>query len=200
LRARLIAEPTLVGRKREIERLMQYFELILNKKGVTVFVCGEAGVGKTRLVNEFLEIVKKKGATILVGQCLSRVNIPYFPFREALSTHISTLRDEKVKSIVKKHLRTTEWLKDSEATGELRKRELFSTPKIDKDRTFQAVAEFFLYLSKQEPIILFMDDLHLADQLSLSLLHYLSRKCRNSRLLIIGTSLLFMVIVLFPTF
>ena len=151
MKSRLVAEPTLVGRKQEIERLMQYFGLILNKKGVTVFVCGEAGVGKTRLVNEFLEIVKKKGATILVGQCLSRVNIPYFPFREALSTYISTLRDEKVKSIVKKHLRATGWLKDSEATSELRKRELFSTPKIDKDRTFQAVAEFFLYLSKQEP-------------------------------------------------
>ena len=41
---------------------------------------------------------KKKGAIILVGRCLSKVNIPYFPFREAFDAYISTISDEKAKS------------------------------------------------------------------------------------------------------
>ena len=187
MKLKFLAEPALVGRKQEIKQFMQYFRLILDGRGITVFICGEAGVGKTRLANEFLKLAKKRGATVLVGRCLSKVNIPYFPFREALNSYMSALSDEKAKSMVKKWLRATGWLKDSEVSSESKKRELFSTPRIDKDRTFQAVAEFFLYLSKRKPVVLFMDDLHLADQLSLSLLHYLSRKCRNSRLLIIGT-------------
>jgi len=166
---------------------MRYLNLVLDGRGITVFICGEAGVGKTRLANEFLNLAEKKGVTILVGRCLSKVNIPYFPFREAFDAYISTISDEKAKSIVKKQLRATGWLKGLEVTGGLKERELFSTPKIDKDRTFEAAAGFFLHLSKREPVILFIDDLHWADQLSLSLLHYLSRKCKNSRLLIIGT-------------
>ena len=166
---------------------MRYLNLVLDGRGITVFICGEAGVGKTRLANEFLSLARKKGATILAGRCLSKVNIPYFPFREAFNMYISTISDEKAKSMVEKQLRVTGWLRGSEVTSELKERELFSTPKIDKDRTFEAVAGFFLHLSKREPVILFIDDLHWADQLSLSLLHYLSRKCRNSRLLIIGT-------------
>jgi len=187
LKPKVLTELPLVGRNREINQLMQYFNLVLGGREITVFICGEAGVGKTRLANEFLNLVRKRGATILVGRCLSKANIPYFPFREALNAYVSAISDEKAKFVVKKQLSATGWLEDSEVMGESKNRELFSTPRIDKDRTFEAVARFFLHLSKQNPVILFIDDLHWADQLSLTLLHYLSRKCKNSQLLILGT-------------
>jgi len=155
-------------------------------KGTTVFICGEAGVGKTRLVNEFLALAKKMGAKILSGWCLSEAAIPYFPFTEAFNTYIPTISNEKAKSNVKKELGITGWLKGPEFARESKARELFLTPEIERDRTFEAVASILLQLAAQEPLILFLDDLHWADHLSLALLHYLARKCKNSRLLIIG--------------
>ena len=156
-------------------------------KGATIFACGEAGVGKTRLVNEFLNQAKKKGAKILQGYCLSEVDIPYSPFTEAFNTYMSAMSDEKAKSSVTKQLGITGWLRGSGITREAKVSELFSTPEIERDRTFEAVARVLLQLSTQEPLILFLDDLQWADHLSLAILHYLARKCRNSRLLIIGT-------------
>ena len=79
--SRLPAEPALVGRDREIRQLTQHLNSTLNGKRTTVFISGEAGVGKTRLVNEFLNLAKKKGAGIFAGWCLSEANIPYFHFR-----------------------------------------------------------------------------------------------------------------------
>ena len=185
--SRLPAEPALVGRDHEIEQLTQHLHSALNGKGTTVFISGEAGVGKTRLVNEFLNLAKKKGAGIFAGWCLSEANIPYFSFREAFNTYISTINDGKAKSVISKQLRTTGWFEDSESTQESEKHEPYLTPQIERDRTFEAAARVLLQLSAQEPLILFLDDLHWADPLSLALLHYLSRECRNSRLLIIGT-------------
>lgn len=188
MKSRLPAKPVLVGRGLEIKLLRQHLDSALNGKGTTVLICGEAGVGKTRLVNEFLNLAKKMGIKILKGWCLSgAVPPPYFPFTEAFNTYMSTVSDDKAKSAMTKHLGITGWLKDPEFTRESKARELFSTPKIQRDRTFEAVARVFLQLSVKEPLILFLDDLHWADHLSLALLHYLSRKCRNSRLLIIGT-------------
>jgi len=177
----------LVGRDREIEQLTRYLHSALNGKGTTVFISGEAGVGKTRLVNEFLTIAKKKRARILAGWCLSEANIPYFSFREAFSSYLSTIGDRKKKSVILKQLRTTGWFEDQDFTQEHGKHEPYLTPEIQRDRTFEVTARVLLQLSAKEPLILFLDDLHWADHLSLALLHYLSRECRDSRLLIIGT-------------
>ena len=185
--SRLPAEPKLVGRDHEIEQLAQYLHSALNGNGAAVFISGEAGVGKTRLVSEFLTLAKKKGAGIFAGWCLSEANIPYFPFREAFNSYISAMSYGKTKSVISKQLRTTGWLEDSEFAQEPKIHEPYLTPQIERDRTFEAAARVLLQLSTQEPLILFLDDLHWADPLSLALLHYLSRECRDSRLLIIGT-------------
>ncbi|UCB60385.1 MAG: tetratricopeptide repeat protein [Candidatus Bathyarchaeota archaeon] len=207
MKSGLPAEPALVGRDQEIHLLRQNLDSALNGHGTTVFICGEAGIGKTRLVNEFLIFAKKMGVKTLSGSCLSGAAIPYFPFTEAFNTYVSTTDDEKEKSAITKELGITEWLKGSEYSRELAARrlgiaewlkgpeyprdsltkELLSAPQIERDRTFEAVARVFLQLSTKDPLIFFLDDLQWADQLSLALLHYLSRKCINTHLLIIGT-------------
>jgi len=80
-----LAEPVLIGRERELEGLQQYVDLALQGKGTTVFISGEAGSGKTRLVTEFLSSTRqKREITELSGWCLSNSGVPYFPFIEAL--------------------------------------------------------------------------------------------------------------------
>jgi len=187
LKPRLPAEPALIGREQQFEQLLQHLDSAFNGQGTTVFIGGEAGVGKTRLVNEFLSVAKKRETNLLCGWCLSEAAVPYFPFTEAFDTCISTISDAKMKMAMKKHLGIAGWLRGPEIDRESKARELFLTPEIERDRTFEAVATALLQLSAHKPTILFLDDLHWADHLSLALLHYLARKCRNSRLLIIGT-------------
>jgi len=187
LKSGVRAEPVLVGRDGEIKQLKLCLDSALSGKGTTVLIHGEVGVGKTRLVNEFLSLAKKMGTKVLFGWCLSEAAIPYFPFTEAFKGYESTISDEKARLTMTKQLGITGWLKGPEFARESKTRELFSTPEIDRDRTFEAVARTLLQLSDQEPLILFLDDLHWADRLSLALLHYLARKCKKSRLLIIGT-------------
>lgn len=183
----LLSEPALVGRGQEIRQLRQHLDSALAGKGTTVFIGGEAGVGKTRLVNEFLKQAEETGIKVLSGWCLSEATITYFPFMEAFNAYMPTIINEKTRSTVTKQLGITGWLRGPERPSEPEAREPFLTPTVERDRTFEAAARALLQLSAQEPLILFLDDLHWADHLSLALIHYLSRKCRNSRLLIIGT-------------
>ena len=83
-------DPTLVGREKEINQLMKQLDIVLTGKGTVLFISGEAGVGKTRLVNEFLNIVKEnQNIRIFTGWCLSEAAIPYFPFIEAFNQYFS---------------------------------------------------------------------------------------------------------------
>jgi predicted ATPase len=81
-----------------------------------------------------------------------------------------------------KHLGIMGWLKGPQ-TPEPKP---LSDPRMERDRTFAKVAQIFLQLSSVLPLVLFLDDLQWADPLSLALINYLARKCRDSRLLIIG--------------
>jgi len=83
LKPALLAEPILVSRECELEQLHSLLDLATKGEGNTVFVSGEAGVGKTRLVNEFLQSAKKQTVTCLTGWCFSNAADPYFPFFEA---------------------------------------------------------------------------------------------------------------------
>jgi predicted ATPase len=62
-----LEEPILVGRENELEELLAAFNSAISGKGTTIFVSGEAGCGKTRITNEFLEIARKKDITVLSG-------------------------------------------------------------------------------------------------------------------------------------
>ena len=84
----VLSEPVLVGREKEIEKLKRSLDSVLSGKGKTVFISGKAGSGKTRLINEFMNITRKRETTILFGWCLSNTTLPYFPFIEAFSSNI----------------------------------------------------------------------------------------------------------------
>jgi tetratricopeptide (TPR) repeat protein len=79
-----LQQPELVGRKEELEKLSQALEEAVGGRGSTTFVCGEAGIGKTRLVSETISKAEKGGAMILRGWCLPDCLEPLMPVKEAL--------------------------------------------------------------------------------------------------------------------
>src|SRR5680860_1034467 len=69
-----------VGRRAEIERLETVWAAVEDDRRQVVFVGGEPGVGKTRLVVEVAAALRKHGATVLWGACREEFNTPYRPF------------------------------------------------------------------------------------------------------------------------
>ncbi|MGM0510473.1 MAG: tetratricopeptide repeat protein [Thermoplasmatota archaeon] len=77
-------EPDLIGREQEISRLRDFLEEARKGNGSTVFISGEAGVGKTRLVEDLVSKVKETDIEIVKGWCLADNIEPLMPVREAL--------------------------------------------------------------------------------------------------------------------
>ena len=84
-----VKRPVFVAREQELEKLGKFFEAALARKGRVAFVTGEAGSGKTALVQEFARHAQESQADLVVaaGSCNAQAGVgdPYLPFREVLS-------------------------------------------------------------------------------------------------------------------
>src|SRR5207247_5298533 len=81
----------LIGRARELGVLTELFTQVKNGRGQVVFVAGDAGLGKSRLLLEFQRTLAERGedATWLEGQCISfGQSIPFLPLIEQLRRNV----------------------------------------------------------------------------------------------------------------
>lgn len=176
----------LVGREEECTRLAGVLEEVHQGQGRLVFVVGEVGIGKTRLVKEMIE---RAGPDLhlLMGRCYeAQVMQPYQPLVEALRSGLP--------SIVLESLQISDlWLREvSRLVPELGER-LPNLPlnvpldaSQERNRLFEGVTRFLIGLSRQRSTVLFLDNLHWADQSTLQLLHYLARNTLRERVLLLG--------------
>jgi predicted ATPase len=167
LRSKILVQPVLVGRERELEELYRHLDLAREGKGTTVFISAEAGIGKTRLMQEFLKVAKKEKDIIsITGWCLPNAEVPYFPFIEAFNGYYSTLRKNG-----KEELESNPLLQSLESTWQLQ----HLSPQAIKDQTFLTVARIIRQIATQRPIVLLLEDIQWADSASLALIHYIAR-------------------------
>ena len=186
----LVAEPGFVGRKAEIKTLSTCLTSALNRKGIVVFISGEAGTGKTRLVKEFLRSAQEEEVTIIKGWCLGNASVPYFPFIEAFRNYSN--RPNNVKKPLPPHKTKREFenatralLKPTHLKGQEGQEK--PSPNVWKDITFVSIGKALQSLSEFQPVIFFIDDIQWADSASLSLLQYISRVLTSERVLVIAT-------------
>ena len=184
LKAAVLTEPALVGRKRELEELTRCFEAAAVGKGTTILISGEAGSGKTRLANEFLNVaLHGKDFAALTGWCLDNVAVPYFPFIEAFKYYFATAERNTRRKEVREINAWLTGLKQSQEYGRYRN----LSPQAWKDLTFTAVDKALSFISAKKITILFIEDLHWADSASLGLLHYISRSITSKKILVLTT-------------
>lgn len=77
-------QPKMVGREDELKQLQAYLDKAVDGEGNTLFISGEAGIGKTRLVNELKQIAQSRGFQILSGNCMYESLTPFMPVMDAL--------------------------------------------------------------------------------------------------------------------
>ncbi|MEJ7715065.1 MAG: AAA family ATPase [Thermoleophilaceae bacterium] len=162
-----------VGRANELERLEA---LRLSESRRVIAVAGEPGIGKTRLVSEFVGRAEADGALVLFGRCDEETLVAYQPFIEALRGYVSGCPVEQLRRQV-----ADAGPELSRILPALRRRlpDLPEPPRSESEterfRLFELVAGFLARIEASAPLVLVLDDLHWADRPTLSLLRHLSR-------------------------
>jgi DNA-binding SARP family transcriptional activator len=178
-----------VGRNEEHTQLVKAFFAARRGQTQAVIVCGESGIGKTRLVQEFAQWARGQGAELLVGQAFETGGrLPFQPLTDALraALEVENAPDDLLADL---------WLVElSHLLPELRERypDLPNpTPAGPGDaaRLFEAIARLGQALAARAPLLLLIDDLQWADAASLDLIHYLARRWRAAQTpaLLLGT-------------
>ncbi len=153
----------LVGRDDELARLAGVLEGARRGQARAVLLAGDAGVGKTRLLDEVAVRAAADGMTVVTGHCvdLGDVGLPYLPFTEVLGRLAA---DERFAAVVAGRPAVgrllgggTDAMRDADA----------------RLRLFEGVAELLAEVADVAPLLLVLEDLHWADQSSRDLLRFL---------------------------
>ena len=96
-------QPELIGREKELKILTEALDSAISGEGSTMLVSGEAGIGKSRLIEEFLTFAKTKDIKVLSGGAVSDVARPFSIFTEALGEEVegSLFEEQEHKSFIK---------------------------------------------------------------------------------------------------
>jgi DNA-binding CsgD family transcriptional regulator len=155
--------------------------------GTTVVIGGEAGIGKTRLVEEFARGVAARGGTVLTGSCLpsSGRATPYAPFVEALRASIRTVEPGRLPALLGPGRRELARLLPELETGTAAPVATIDPDVHGQARLFEAVLAFLERVSRHDPCLVVVDDLQWADEGTRELLPFLLRNTRTSRILFV---------------
>ncbi len=158
----------LVGREREQTALGSVLSRMLAGHGSVVLVSGEAGIGKTTLVESVCRDAVAQDAIVLAGHCYDLiVTPPYGPWLEITLEYRPRQGWPALPAFIN----------DRHALDDL----------SGQDALFEQVWGFYADLSDKQPLVLVLEDLQWADAPSLELLRFFGRHASNRRMLLIAT-------------
>lgn len=184
------APPLLVGRDLELTRLHAALAKALEGDRQVVYVTGEAGTGKTTLLNAFVA-----GATtqhelwVAEGRCVEHYGSgeAYLPILEAVSRLCRGAGRDHLPALLRRYAPTwlvqLPWLLDA-SEREALQRELQG---VAQERMLREMADALEALASQVPLVITLEDLHWSDYSTLDLLSLLTRRPGPARLLVLAT-------------
>lgn len=175
-----------VGRDAELKQLAAWLSEAGAGRGSVQLVAGQAGIGKTRLVTELAERASRENWTVAVGRVYSvERGVPYAMWSDALTGFLRAM-DAGSRSVL---TRGGGWLGticpalSTDAAPAL-------DPEAQRDgkaRLLWNFAQFLARAGERQPLLLVLENLHLADAASLELLHFVARQIGGHRVAIAGT-------------
>jgi len=172
-----------VGRAEQLDRLQQALRSAQQGTPTTVFIGGDAGIGKSRLIGEFTARARDRGALVLEGACLElgEEGLPYAAVSEALrdlsdevgGAQLRQLAGEDVADLA----RVVPGLRGEQP-------EISSGPEgqsaaSSQLRLFEAVLGLIGRLAGEAPVVLVLEDVHWADASTRDLLVFLAHNLRE---------------------
>jgi DNA-binding SARP family transcriptional activator len=178
-------QPPLVGREAPLSELLAAWRDARAGAGGVVTVSGEAGIGKTRLTLELAATARADGARVAACAALDLGGAAPFGLWAELLRDVCRDLDPPAK--------TANWpaelsrlAPDLEASfARPTARPLNASPELERTRLFEAIVEAVEWAGRERPLLLVMEDVHVADAASLELAGYVSRRAGGLPLLIV---------------
>jgi predicted ATPase/class 3 adenylate cyclase len=187
-RLRELPATAYVGRVPERERLTELWAQAREGSLRLALICGEAGVGKTRLSTQLALQAHEEGATVLYGRCDEDLGVPYQPWGQALGHLVKEAPQRVLAAHVERYGGDLARL-----LGALRDRvpdlpsPRESDPETERYLLYAAVEGLLQGAGEEEPLLLILDDLHWADQPTLSLLRHVVTQSASMAVMVVGT-------------
>ncbi|MER5530522.1 AAA family ATPase [Streptomyces sp. NPDC002677] len=175
--------PVFVGRSDELGTLNDALARAEAAEPQALLLGGEAGVGKTRLVEEFAAAACRRGAVVALGGCveIGADGLPFAPFSTALRALRAALPDELAAAAAGQEDELARLLPEF---GEA------SSGRHDEQgmaRLFELTARLLERVAADRTVVVALEDLHWADASTRHLLSYLLRTLRTGRLVVLAT-------------
>ncbi|HKE73722.1 MAG TPA: AAA family ATPase [Acidimicrobiales bacterium] len=187
--------PAFVGRSAELAALVDAFGRAAAGRGATALVGGEAGVGKSRLVAEMGAQARRRGARVLVGQCLDLESggLPYAPIVDVLRTLARELSPEEgaatlgpVLALLGRGPAAGDGGADAgDVDGEPATEGTANV--LGQARLFELLLTVIERLVEAGPLVLVVEDVHWADRSTLDLVSLLASNTRELPVLLVAT-------------
>jgi DNA-binding winged helix-turn-helix (wHTH) protein/predicted ATPase len=178
----------IVGRERALSRMQAWLEKVRAGERQIVFVSGEAGIGKTTLLDAFVRSIDvDRDVRIATGQCLEQYGTgeAYLPVLEAIR-ELCRLHPSVV-DVLRAH--APMWLLQMPSLVRAEDREAFGrdVSGATRERMLRELGDALDALTAEAPLVLVLEDLHWSDYSTLDLISYLARQRGGARLMVVGT-------------
>lgn len=179
--------PVFVGRGDELNMLNDALAGAAAGEPQALLIGGEAGVGKTRLVEEFATAACRQGAVVALGGCveIGADGLPFASFSAALRALRRALPDELATAAAGQEEELARLLPEMGETSSAR-----ATGRDDEEamaRLFELTARLLERVAADHTVVVALEDLHWADASTRHLLAYLFRTLRTGRLVVLAT-------------
>ena len=190
-------EGELYGREAELDVFKTKCDEVENNKGHTLLLLGEAGIGKSRLTQEFQEYSRGRNWKVITGACFSHTRgKPFAPWIHILNSLFnidnsdsSEYRSNNVLDILQRYC--PDYMDLASLLNPLLDLDIVQSTLVKslddetrRNRLFELIVEFLISVSVELPLLLSIDNIHWSDMSSVQLINYLCESIEHSRILL----------------
>ncbi|MGH7489706.1 MAG: ATP-binding protein, partial [bacterium] len=182
-------EAPLVGRDAELALLKRTIDEAASGAGRTIFVTGEGGIGKTRLVSAAAHHAAEKGWNVAIGRSYPvESGVPYALFADALMPVVRSLEQSALTVLTRGGSAELGYIFPNLAgPGDRDRSSAGAAPSELKARLLWNFSQFLGRLASRQPLLVVLENLQWADASSLELLHFVSRQSAGQKVVVLGT-------------
>jgi DNA-binding CsgD family transcriptional regulator/tetratricopeptide (TPR) repeat protein len=181
--ARRVSSPVFVGRRAELDTIAAALGAAEAGRDTFLLIAGEAGVGKTRLLEETIALGRGRGFAVGIGRCVEMgvPGVPFAPIRAAVREVLASTDPEAPDG-------PEQAARDSlPQPGPMSGERIGVGPDSTQARAFEAYLDVLLRVSERQPVLLMVEDIHWAEPSTLDLLGYLAQGLWNAPIVLGAT-------------